>query len=197
MAKETFTFCRACGSQIAKSAKVCPHCGAKNKKPIYKRVWFIILAVIVIIGIIGAASGGGDDETAAPAADTGNQTAQTEEKAARGEEPAAESIEYTEVTADQMMSDLDSNAAAAKDTYENQYVAVSGTLGTIDSDGSYFDVMPANDEFAFIGVTCRIQNDEQLDKIKSMSNGDSLTVKGQVTDVGEVLGYTLKIDSIE
>ena len=33
--------------------------------------------------------------------------------------------------------------------------------------------------------------------MKSLNAGDSLTVKGKVTDVGEVLGYYLDIDSIE
>ena len=32
--------CDTCGAEIAENAKRCPACGAKNKKPIYKRVWF-------------------------------------------------------------------------------------------------------------------------------------------------------------
>lgn len=41
--------CSTCGTDIANNAKVCPKCGAKNKKPIYLRGWFIILAIIVIM----------------------------------------------------------------------------------------------------------------------------------------------------
>lgn len=41
------TNCKVCGTEIAKNAKRCPHCGAKNKKPIYKRGWFIFLVVIL------------------------------------------------------------------------------------------------------------------------------------------------------
>lgn len=44
--------CKSCGADIASSAKHCPSCGAKNKKPIYKRVWFWILMVILLIAII-------------------------------------------------------------------------------------------------------------------------------------------------
>lgn len=54
------TTCKACNAEIAKNAKVCPYCGAKNKKPFYKRPWFIILVVIVVIGIIASAGGGSD-----------------------------------------------------------------------------------------------------------------------------------------
>lgn len=53
--------CKTCGMNIAKSAKSCPSCGAKNKKPFYTRWWFVIIAVFVIIG---AVSSGGSNETA-------------------------------------------------------------------------------------------------------------------------------------
>lgn len=42
--------CKACGQTIARNAKVCPHCGAKNKKrhPILLMLLLIIAAIIVI-----------------------------------------------------------------------------------------------------------------------------------------------------
>ena len=49
--------CKHCGQQIAASAKVCPHCGGKNKKPVYKRAWFWVLIVIVLFVIIGGSGG--------------------------------------------------------------------------------------------------------------------------------------------
>lgn len=59
--KSNMTVCKHCGAEIAKNAKKCPHCGGKNKKPIYKRVWFIILCILAAIVIIGAIAGGGGD----------------------------------------------------------------------------------------------------------------------------------------
>lgn len=52
--------CRNCNNPMSEKAKVCPSCGAKNKKPFYKKGWFIILAIIVVIGVIGSLGGGGD-----------------------------------------------------------------------------------------------------------------------------------------
>lgn len=52
--------CRNCNNPMSEKAKVCPSCGAKNKKPFYKKGWFIILAIIVVIGVIGFLGGGGD-----------------------------------------------------------------------------------------------------------------------------------------
>ena len=53
------TVCKACGQEIAKSAKSCPHCGAKNKKPLYKKWWFWVIIVILFVSI--ATSGNGTD----------------------------------------------------------------------------------------------------------------------------------------
>lgn len=54
--KNKMTNCKACGEEIAKSAKSCPKCGAKNKKPIFKKWW---LWLIVIVLAFAACSGGG------------------------------------------------------------------------------------------------------------------------------------------
>lgn len=48
------TVCKCCQAPIAKSAKSCPSCGARNKKPLYRRGWFILLIIIVlIVGRVG------------------------------------------------------------------------------------------------------------------------------------------------
>lgn len=54
MAKDKMTTCKHCGQEIAASAKICPHCGGKNKPPIYKRGWFIALIVLIILYAIGS-----------------------------------------------------------------------------------------------------------------------------------------------
>lgn len=54
MAKDKMTTCKHCGQEIAASAKLCPHCGGKNKPPIYKRGWFIALIVLIILYAIGS-----------------------------------------------------------------------------------------------------------------------------------------------
>lgn len=54
---EKMIVCKSCNTPILKKAKVCPNCGAKNKKPFYKRVWFIILAVILAFVILVSIGG--------------------------------------------------------------------------------------------------------------------------------------------
>ena len=191
MAKEKMTICKHCGAEIAASAKTCPKCGGKNKKPIYKRVWFWILVAVLVLGIGGTAGGSGGSDSSSTASNTDQAAEASEEKQ---EEPA---IEYQDVSVETLFDELDNNAINASDTYKDQYLSITGVLGTIDSDGSYFALESSNDNYIFQSVSCYIKNDEQLEKVKTLSKGDTITVKGKITDVGEVLGYYLDIDSIE
>lgn len=59
--------CKTCGAEIAANAKVCPKCGAKNRKPVYTKWWFWALIVVVLFGAIGG---------------SGNQDARTNDKPA-------------------------------------------------------------------------------------------------------------------
>lgn len=52
------TTCKYCGKIISKTAKSCPHCGGRFKKPVYKRWWFIVIVVVVVLGILGSLGGG-------------------------------------------------------------------------------------------------------------------------------------------
>lgn len=71
--------CKTCNAEIASSAKMCPSCGAKNKKAIYKKWWFWVLAVIVVAGIAG---GAGNDESSNGGSESNNtvSSGQTNDK---------------------------------------------------------------------------------------------------------------------
>lgn len=76
MAKSKMTTCKHCGAEIAASAKVCPHCGGKNKPPIYKRWWFIAIIVLVVLSAIGG-SGSSSDSSASSSKATSKASAST------------------------------------------------------------------------------------------------------------------------
>lgn len=174
--KET-KICKHCKSEIPAGAKICPQC---RKKQGGKLKWIII--VILALAVIGAVAGGGNsDDSGAKKSDNGT-----------AEEPT---IEYTACTVNEMMQALEENAMSASEKYKNQYLEVTGRLDVIDSDGKYISLYP-DDEFAITGVQCYIKNDEQKSIISGMTKGDTVTLRGKCTNVGEVLGYTLDIDSI-
>lgn len=169
MAKKYTTECRHCGATISTGLKVCPHCGGKVK-PFHDRLWFWILVIVIVGGIYSFIK-----TPSAPPAD----------------------IEYVDVTADQLFEELSNNPVNASEKYKGAYVSVTGRMDVIDSDGEYIGVYPMGEDYSLDSVHCTITSDEQLEKIKSMSKGDTVTVKGKITDIGEILGYYLSIDSIE
>lgn len=183
MKKEGTKKCKYCKSEIAADAKICPNCRKKQKG----HKLLIIIAVIVVLAIIGAIAGGGDDNTS----QSGNN-AKVETK----ENGETQEIKYTPVTADKLVKDLEENAINASDTYKDQHIEITGKLGNIDSSGDYIDI-DSSDDFDFTSIQCYLQNDEQRAAIKKMKKGDKIVVKGKCFDVGEVLGYSIDIDSIK
>lgn len=93
MAKSKMTVCKHCGQEIAASAKVCPHCGGKNKPPIYKRWWFIALIVLIVLYAIGS-SDSNSGSSSSKAASTASSTASVSSSTAASDvsESAASSI---------------------------------------------------------------------------------------------------------
>lgn len=52
--------CKNCNNPLPEKATVCPSCGAKNKKPIYKKWWFWLIIALIVIG--AALSGGTESD---------------------------------------------------------------------------------------------------------------------------------------
>lgn len=168
-------WCGTCGEEIASSAKVCPKCGAKNKPPIYKRGWFIAIVVVFLLGMISSMGKTGDNHS----------------------ELEEEEIVYTAYTVDQLVEDLDNNAASAASKYKGQYVELTGQLSVIDSDGKYIAIKPSNDKWFIWDVQCFVTSEDQKNMILTLKRDQKILVRGKITDVGELLGYHLDIDSIE
>ena len=63
-AMDKMRICKICGAEISASAKSCPSCGAKNKPPVYKRIWFWLFIALVVIPEVGGIVGMGDTNSA-------------------------------------------------------------------------------------------------------------------------------------
>lgn len=169
---------------IPKDAKICPHCRKKQKSGILK--WVVLILIIGVV--IGAVTG--EDKS------VDSTTKQTEATASDSQKQESESIEYTSVSVNDMMDALNNNAMGASDKYKGKYLEITGKLTNIDAGGKYIDLM-ADGDFEIIGVQCYIKNDDQKAKISALTKGDTVTLKGKCTDVGEVLGYSFDITEIE
>ena len=160
-----------------------------EKKPFYKRKWFIIIAAVIVIGVIASNSGGDKNEESKPA-----ETQQTVSETPAKEEETPK--EYTAVTADQMIQDLEDNALKAQNNYKDNYFEISGNLSNIDSSGKYIGIKGTSGEFSLVNIQCYLKSDEQRNVVAELSKEQNVIVKGKVKDVGEVLGYSVDIDEI-
>ena len=185
--------CKTCGKPVAKNAKVCPNCGAKQKGGIGKII-IIVIAVLILLGLLsGGKKDQKKDDTAEPAASVSTESEKTDAET----EDAEEEIEYKEYSMTQLMTDLENNAAAANDTYKGQYVILTGELSNIDAQGKYISIVDPEDDFAIKSCRCDINGNEEISNVvKTLSKGDIISVKGKIKDVGEVMGYSLDIEEI-
>lgn len=187
MEKQETKLCKHCKTEIPKGAKICPNC---RKKQGGKLKWIII--AIIAVGVIGAAAGGGGSNSEKTEKSKTDSASNSSEKASEEQAP----IEYMPVTATELSDALESNAMKAQNDYKDKYIEVTGTLGTIDSNGKYVSINSDKD-FDFTNIQCFLKTDEQKEVIMNKTAGDTIKVKGYCKDVGELLGYSIDIDSVE
>lgn len=182
--------CKDCGSAISSDAKACPNCGKDPRNFFQKHPVITVVLIIFVIGIVGASfsSNTNNSNLIAVSGDTNNSISTDTNKP----------IEYYTVSIDELNDELEKNAATAKQKYNGQYVEITGILKTIDSDLKYIGVYSTTDAWDLRGIHCSIKNQEQRNIITNtnISIKDTITVKGKITDVGEILGYFLDITEI-
>lgn len=147
----------------------------------------IISSIPLVIGVL----------LLAVASSSSSITDTADDKAIKGEITNKENKKtYTKVDIDTMEDELENNAAAAKDTYKDKYLEITGKLDTIDSDLKYISLISATKEWDLVGIHCSIKNATTKDTVKTLTRGQTIIIRGKITDVGEVLGYYLDIDEI-
>lgn len=127
--------CKTCGAQMAKNAKRCPSCGAKNKKPIYKRIWFWILAIIVVVLIVKAVKRSGLDV----------------------KNPSAK------LTADELLREYYEGEEKGSEKYDDKVVAVTGIVFSVD-DG-YITIQGFAHDFTLVTVHVKFADKGDISKV--------------------------------
>lgn len=178
---------------------------AKASRPLYKKKRVLIPAALVVLGIAAAAGGGGDEtdtttastsvESNEPASDVSAPAAVKVPAATKKAAPVA-AAPAIKTTSKELIALLEGNALKAKNTYEDKRVTVTGFVGSIDASGDYFALDPEKDAIVFTGVQVRT-SDKFKDQVADFTKGQAITVTGKITGVGEVLGYSLKAETIK
>lgn len=169
-----------------------------------QRSWFAkhkiltALGVLIIFGVIltvANGGGGGSDGSTTASDSTSTSTSDTNSNGGASQAPASAEPAIV-VTSKEMIATLDANALKAKSTYKGKRVTVSGYVGNIDASGAYFSLDPAADSMILTGI--QVQTDKKfLDQVSNFSKGQAVTVTGKISDVGEILGYTLEAETIK
>lgn len=190
--------CPECGKEISDKAEYCPHCGypisinngnnsrrlnlkGKEKEVVVVKEkssgCFGCLITLIVIIILGKVA----DAIFVPSNSDNHVKTETF--------TVPETCEH--VTIEQMRDDLKSNEIRAQKKYKDQWFEISGYLGDMDSDGDYFYI---TDFYFMIAYTikCNVRPEMKstiVNKLMKKEKYKAITVKGKVTDMGEIMGY--------
>lgn len=81
MGKKKTKSCVGCGTEIPYRVKICPNCGARNKRPFYNNPCFVVLFIIVMLFLIFSPSSSKPDRDTVDPAATVAATAATSQEA--------------------------------------------------------------------------------------------------------------------
>jgi hypothetical protein len=154
----------------------------KASRPWFKKKRFWVIGLIGISALSSSLGGGGSDSSSSSSTSSTSEPAEVV-----AEEPA------TKITAKKLIDDLESNALSAKTNYKDKRFEITGILSNIDASGKYFSLSAG--EFTLTSVQVFIDK-KFVETVSGFTKGQSVTVTGKVTDVGELLGYQVEAESI-
>lgn len=177
--------CKSCSKEIATSAKSCPECGEPNKKPIYKRGWFIAVVIFVGFYIIGTV-GGNNENVANTSADTtvessnveASNTTTTDNKEEVKNEPPV--VEIVSATLDRDSIDNQVAKVQFKNISDKVIKQIDFTIFSYDENGYPVKVQFNYDDY----LNCKLEKTLQPNESSSADWQWNLYNEG--TDIAEI-----------
>lgn len=128
-----------------------------NKKPIYKRIWFI--SVVGIIFLTSAAA------------------------VIVLQKDKEEITVYIPITVNEMLKDYNSDETSADRIYKDKHFEITGTVDSVNTVPYQTCIILKSTEDDTINITvqCFIQNPDQRSKASNLEEGDKVTLKGKCT----------------
>lgn len=151
-----------------------------------------LIGIIFVLGVIGSLTGSGDKN---PSSSGSSTTASTTQEKAQAKQKV-----YNDADINVLLSEAKDNAAAANQNYKGKDVKIiGGHIQNIDSDVKYVTVDGTAAKYTMIHVSCDVdaKNKELKDAILKLKKEQNVVVYGTITDVGDIMGYRLKLDKIE
>lgn len=138
-----------------------------------------IIGILVVLVLIAGCMGGKDSNSDSSKKEAAPKT-------------------YTEVSATVLIDAAKANAAKAKQDYNGKNLKiVNGVVRNIDSDSKYFTVEDPTKDFEMMSIHVNPQNSEAKKQLVNLKKDQPIVVYGTVSDVGDIMGYTVKLDKFE
>jgi hypothetical protein len=132
--------CSACGKEISKSAKVCPHCGEKNGIKGFRKFFNIVVGSLIVIALVKAflEVGGGNSSSAQNAKESSAAELRVEAPSESDYQAKSASLNYRAAMLGdyekgallrfkgQISQMLNNNTQAMMNTKEEEYVGYAG-----------------------------------------------------------------------
>jgi len=144
-----------------------------------------VIGVVVVLGVIGSLIGGGDKDN-----NSTSSKSSTSSSAPAQKQDAKQKV----------YNDADINAAAANQNYKGKDVKIiGGYVGNIDSDLKYISIDGTEAKYSMMHVSCSIdgKNQQLKDAVLKLKKKQNVVIYGTITEVGDLMGYRLKMDKIE
>lgn len=155
--------CKECGKEISNKAKACPSCGAKVKKPIYKKPVLYVLIVILVIVIACAIK------------------INSNLKAHDIEMTIIDNGVSQVVQIDDVENVLKNNEMQFDELYKNKETTFSGKVSDIHGECTRNGLKIAG-YFRVNGTIVQVKDDD-ASILPTLNEGDTVTVKGTINSL--------------
>lgn len=105
----------------------------------------------------------------------------------------SDNIAYESYSVDDLIYELENNALRAEQSFQDQYIELTGAISSFDSDGEYFTLSAIYDESLRGTITCTFTDASQRDYLAEKNKGEIITIQCQVTSIGEIMGYSVEV----
>ena len=185
--------CKACGKEIDKDAKECPHCGKvqaafldRHRTITIVIILIIILSIFSIVVPISETTNSSNGTTEATESTTSGSSTSTEATATTDEQSNKEDASKEEkddntISAHKLATAYNDNQEKADKLYKDKVETIKGRItdkGVIE--GKTYVILDSDDPFSAVKVECLFTEQSQIDKLPNLAKGEEVIVQGKV-----------------
>ena len=96
-------------------------------------------------------------------------------------EKPSTSEEYIDITSTELIDAYNENQVKCKQMYDGKMITVTGKVDSVGTDimGTTYVCLGHDTEFTFVGVQCYAKDENTINEIAELKEGDIITVSGK------------------